>query len=367
MIYLDNAATTPVKAEVMQTIIDVMSNHWENPSSVYENGLESRRMIENARRIIANSINAEPDEIIFTSGASEANALAIDGFLNANQDTYFATSNIEHSSIPMFKANHLIEVNSLGLVTELRLTASLYGTSSHNKLVSIMWANNEIGTINDIKALSNIAHKHGAIFHTDATQYYPYYKIDVKDIGVDMMSVSGHKFGCPKGIGFLYVRKGIDLSPIIYGTQENGMRGGTYNTPYIVGLATAVELLDYSRATYMKELRDYCLQEILDMGIENEIGINGWLTNRLPNNLNIRIQDVDSKSLVAILDMYGVCVSAGSACHAGDKKPSHVLKAIGLSDKLANESIRISLSENTTYAEIDKFIKTLKAVLAQLS
>lgn len=364
MIYLDSAATTPVKAEVMQTIINAMNNYWENPSSVYENGLEARRKIEDARCIIAKSINAEPDEIIFTSGASESNALAVDGFIKSHPHTYFITSNIEHSSIPMFKADSLVEVSPLGDITESQLASKLHGVINKNKLVSIMWANNEIGTVNDMKALSKAAHHYGAILHTDATQYFPYYKIDVKEIGVDMMSVSGHKFGCPKGIGFLYVKKGIELSPIIYGTQENGVRGGTYNTPYIVGLAKAVELLDYSQATHIREVRDYCLQQLCELDIPNEIGVNGCITSTLPNIINFRIKDIDAKSLVAFLSMYGVCVSAGSACHAGDKQPSHVLKALGLSDNAANESIRISVNEHTTYKEIDVFIKTLKMVLA---
>ena len=366
MLYLDNAATTSVKKEVLDVIIDAMKNHWANPSSVYEFGLESKRIIENARCIIANSINAEPNEIIFTSGASEANALAIDGFLNANKNTYFITSNIEHSSIPSFKANNLVYTNGSGLILPNKLDTKLNRVTHANKLVSIMSANNEIGTINNISALSNIAHKYDAIFHTDATQYYPYYKIDVKSMGIDMMSVSGHKFGCPKGIGFLYVKKGITLSPIIYGTQNNGLRGGTENLPYIVGMAKAVELLDYSKEKELKEKWDYCLDKIYQMNVYNPIYLNGHPADRLSNNINIQIDSIDAQMLIALLDVNGVCVSAGSACHAGDKEPSHVLKAIGLSDKEAKESIRITLSETITYEQIDKFVKTLEMILTQI-
>ena len=373
MIYLDNAATTPVKKEVLDAIINTMQNCWGNPSSSYEFGLEPKRIIENARLAIANSINAEPDEIIFTSGASEANSLAIDGYLKYMENRedeypYFITSNVEHSSIPLFNADVTIGVDYyIGRVDTNALENKLSDMLRFSKkLVSVQAANNEIGIIQDIQTISRIAHKYNGIFHTDATQYYPYYKIDVKTMGIDMMSVSGHKFGCPKGIGFLYVKKGINLSPIIYGTQNNGLRGGTENVPYIAGLAKAVELLDYSKEKDLRDKRDYCLQKIYDLDCTQNINLNGDFKNRLPNNINIRIEDVDAQMLIALLDLNGICVSAGSACHSYDAKPSHVLKAIGLSDKEAKESVRITLSEDTTYEEIDKFLDTLQMILTQI-
>ena len=367
MIYLDNYATTSVKKEVLDVVVYTMKDCWGNPSSAYEFGLEAKRLIEDARRIIADSINAEPDEIIFTSGASESNALAIDGFLKANENTYFITSNIEHNSIPFFKANNLVYANGNGLVNVNKLETKLQNVTNQNKLISIIFANNEIGTINDITKLSNVAHKYGAVLHTDATQYYPYYKIDVKSMGIDMMSVSGHKFGCPKGIGFLYVKKGINLSPIIYGKQNNGLRGGTENVPYIVGLAKAVELLDYSKEKILTDKYVYFLDKLyrVNMFNSNVIYLNGSAESRLPNNINIQIKNVDAQMLIALFDLNEICVSSGSACHSGEKEPSRILQAIGLSDKEAKESIRITFSEDTTYEEIDKFIETLQMILTQ--
>lgn len=368
MIYLDNAATTPVKQEVLDVIMNTMKNCWGNPSSAYEFGLESKRIIEDARLIIAKSINAEPDEIIFTSGASEANALAIDGFFKSQEYEYgyFITSRIEHSSILSCSIDHSVQPDIRGRINAAELYDKLCLIDNFYKsLVSIQAANNEIGVINNIQELSSIAHQHNAFFHTDATQYYPYYKIDVKAMGIDMMSVSGHKFGCPKGIGFLYVKKGIKLSPIIHGTQNNWLRGGTENVPYIAGLAKAVELLDYSQEKVLKHKRDYCLCKIYSIDYNKDIQLNGDLNDRLPNNINIRIEGVDAQMLIALLDLNGICVSAGSACHAGDKTPSHVLKAIGLSDKEAKGSIRITLSQDTTYEEIDKFVEVLEMILTQ--
>ena len=243
----------------------------------------------------------------------------------------------------------------------------MQNVTNQNKLISIIFANNEIGTINDITKLSNVAHKYGAIFHTDATQYYPYYKIDVKSMGIDMMSVSGHKFGCPKGIGFLYVKKGIKLSPIIYGKQNNGLRGGTENVSYIVGLAKAIELLDYSKEKTLTDKYVYFLDKLyrVNMFNNNVIYLNGSAESRLPNNINIQIKNVDAQMLIALFDLNGICVSSGSACHSGEKEPSRILQAIGLSDKEAKESIRITFSEDTTYEEIDKFIETLQMILTQ--
>lgn len=371
MIYLDSAATTPVKPEVLDVIMNTMKNCWGNPSSAYDFGLQSRRIIEDAKKTVANSINAEPDEIIFTSGASEANALAIDGFFKSQEYEYghFVTSRVEHSSILHSSCgiDYSVYPNLSGGIDaeDLEKILGLF-ESYHKTLVSIQAANNEIGAINDIKALSDITHKYNAFFHTDATQYFPYYKVDIKAMGIDMMSVSGHKFGCPKGIGFLYVKNGIDLSPIIHGTQNNGLRGGTENVSYIAGLAKSVELLDYSQSDILKQKRDYCLNKIYAINCAKKITLNGYFGDRLPNNINIRIKDVDAQTLISLLDLNGICVSAGSACHAYSSKPSHVLLAIGLSSKAARESIRITLSHETTYEEIDKFVEVLEMILTQL-
>lgn len=367
MIYLNNASQTKVKPEVIEVITDILQNHWGNESDMYNFGLESKRILEESRVVIANAINAEPEEIYFTASGSMANALAINGYLHKHGG-FCIISNIEHSSIIKNANPYILKVHSdyQGFINKTVLEEKLRGNDK--SLVSIMYANNEIGSINDIKSLCEIAHKYNCIFHTDAVQYFPYYNIDVKDIGVDMLSFSGHKIGAPSGIGVLYIKKGINLSPIVPGTQEDGLIGGTRNIAYIAGLAKAVELIDYSKTKEIEYKRNYLWDKLLNTNLGTSLYLNGtsdW-NKRLSNNLNFQIVGVDNQQLIALLDMNKLCVSAGSACCSGESKPSHVLKAIGLNDKEANESIRVTLSEYTTFKELDIFVDTLKQCIKML-
>ncbi|WP_346961271.1 cysteine desulfurase family protein [Clostridium sp.] len=357
--YLDNAATTPINQEVLDVVIKTLKQNWYNPSSSYEKGLESKRIIENAKKIISKEINCYPEEIIFTSSGSESNALAIDGFLSANTDYEFVTTSLEHSSILMNKNIDTIEIcNKLGLFSKNQFE------KYQRCLVSIQGSNNEIGVINNLEAISKVLHKNQCVVHSDCTQLFGHVPIDVKKIGLDMMTISGHKINAPKGIAFLYVKRGLKLNSIIHGTQFNGIRGGTENIAFINGLAKAVELIDYEKQKYVKEMRDWLIDELMNI---DGITLNGDKENRLPGNVNICIHNIkiNSQQLIALLDIYGFMISAGSACHTGSSEPSHVLKAIGLSDEEAQHSIRISIGNQNTYEELKGFIKCLKNIIRQ--
>lgn len=357
--YFDNAATTPIKQEVLDVVIRTLKQNWYNPSSSYEEGLKSKRIIENAKQIISKEINCSPDEIIFTSSGSESNALAIDGFLSLNTDYRFITTSLEHSSILMNRNISNIEnCNELGLFNKNQF-------EKYRKcLVSIQGANNEIGVINNIGVIADVLHKNQCIIHSDCTQLFGHIPIDVKKIGLDMMTISGHKINAPKGIAFLYVKHGIKLNSIIHGTQFDGIRGGTENIAFINGLAKAVELIDYKKQKYVKEMRDWLIDELMKI---DGVTLNGDRENRLSGNVNVCIHNIkiDSQQLIALLDMHGFMVSAGSACHANNSKPSHVLKAIGLSDKESQHSIRISIGNQNTYEELKNFIKCFKNIIRQ--
>lgn len=364
-IYLDNSATSKPKKEVLETAIDVMKNNWLNPNSIYERGFESRKIIENVREIVAKKINAEPEEIIFCPSASAANTLAIKGYCEKNNQKEFSISKIEHSSIfdveiKGIKKN-FIGCNSDGIINSVELY------NIKNQLVSISAANSEIGTVQNIDILSNILHKNGCVFHSDLTQYIPYFNVDVKSMGVDMATFSAHKFGGLRGCGVLYVRKGIELSPLVFGHQENGLVGGTENVISIASMGKAIEMLDYSKVNNLVGLRNYAMEKILK--IDKNIFINGNLFNRIPCNINITIPNINitSQQIVNICDENGFEISAGSACNAYSPTPSHVLKAIGLNNYDANRSVRITLSENNTFEEIDKFIFCLKTIISMNS
>lgn len=365
--YFDNAATTPVLPEVVTVIKETMEQIWGNPSSIYEVGVEAKKVIGNAKKAIAKEINCSPEEIVFTSGASESNALAIQGYINNNLNTVLYTTNIEHASIDLLYKSlntekHLLKVNPEGILENTEINKIVLKQKQQPQckiLVSVQYANNEIGTIQDIKRISTVLHDNikNVVFHTDATQAFGHIKIDVKELGIDMMSVSGHKIGTPKGIGFLYVKKGISLKPIIYGAQENGIRGGTENVPYIAGLHKAIELISFDKEESVRKKRDYLWNSV----IQNIKGkINGSLINRLSNNINIRIYGVKGNELVSLLNLNHFYISTGSACSSGNKNPSHVLKAIGLSEKEIEESVRITISDNLSYLEIDDFVRCLQ-------
>ena len=346
MTYLDYAATTSICPAAKKTIIENL-NYFGNPSSSHELGRQSRILIENARERIAKCINADPNEIYFTSGGSEANTLAL------NNRRHSASSKFEHHSIVSDWPK--ISVTKDGFIKSHKLNNMLSEWwEIPFDVMSCMYVNNEIGTIQPIKELSTMAHKYGILLHTDAVQAMPYIHIDVKDLGCDMLSASGHKFGAPKGVGFLYANSRSRIKPIINGgKQESGIRPGTENILGILAMATAledtVEHMD-ERNIYIKSLRDNLLDKLLKIEGSH---LNGSLENRVPGNINIRFDGVSGSNLVKLCSLYGVYISAGSACNEGISEPSHVLKAIGLSDEEALSSIRITLGHQNTEEEIN--------------
>lgn len=358
-IYFDSAATSPLCHSFLENIQELAGRYY-NPSSVNDISIELKNEIEECREKIADFINCDPEEIYFTSGSSEGNSWAIDGFLKAHDKDYYKiiSTNIEHSSIMNNpNVNEYIEVNNQGIVSPEQFRGY------RNTLFCIGLGNNEIGTISPIKRISEKIHKNGNYLFVDGTQALGKIGINVRKMGIDMLSASGHKIGALKGIGFLYISKDIDVSPIIYGAQENGLRGGTYNYLGIKSLSIAIDETDIKKQIEIMNLRNYMLNELLQMYYG--ITVNGHIPYRLPNNLNICIHNIsiDSQQLVSLLDMEGFVVSSGSACHAGESTPSHVLKAIGLSDDEINHSIRITLNEYNTKEDIDAFVKCLKNII----
>ncbi len=341
MPYLDNAATTPLCEAAKQTITKHLDT-FGNPSSVHEFGRQSRVLIEDARERIAKCINADPSEIYFTSGGSEANTLAL------NKRRYSASSKFEHHSVVTDWPK--ISVTKDGFIKAHKLNNMLSEWwEIPFDVMSCMFVNNELGTIQPIKELSTIAHRYGILLHTDAVQATPYVHIDVKELGCDMLSASGHKFGAPKGVGFLYANSRSRIKPMIHGgKQESGMRPGTENVLGILSMASAledtVEHMD-ERNEYVKSLRDSLLDKLLRI---DGAHLNGTLENRTPGNINIRFDGVSGERLVSLCSLYGVYISAGSACSEGIPAPSHVLKAIGLSDEEALSSVRITLGHQNT-------------------
>lgn len=361
MIYLDNAAITYPKYEVIKVALKTMQDNWANASSAYDFGLESARIVQNTKEIIAKEINCDPEEIIITSCGSESNTLALDGFLKANYGyKNFICSTIEHSSIlDNPNAKHVVYCDNQGFY-KMNWIKQI-----HDSLVSIQFANSEIGTIQDIKTITKILHENNCIVHTDAVAVFGKYPINVKDLNIDMLSATSQKIGGCCGAAFLYVKKGIHLSPIIYGTQNNGLRGGTYNVPAIAAMGKAIELITYN-IEETRSKRDYLLDKLLSI---DRVTLNGTddLDRRLYNNINICIHDTElnSQQLIAMLDMFGYCCSAGSACHSGSEEPSKVLINIGMIKEDALRSLRITISENNTYEELDNFYNDFKNILKQ--
>lgn len=364
-IYLDNSAIQKPKKEVIDTVINVLNNNWYNGSSVYEKGLESKQIIQHIKEVIAKEINCTPEEIVLVSSGSEANSLAIDGWIRGNkfyQKDYFVCSTIEHSSILKNpKARPIIFCDEEGFY-KINWIKEI-----HDSLVSLQVANSEIGTIQNIKEITKILHENNCVVHSDAVAAFGKIPINVKELGVDMLSATGQKIGSICGAAFLYVKKGIRLESIIYGSQEKGLRGGSYNVPAIAGLSKAVELISYEEEKEVKKKRDYLLEKLLSI---DGVILNGTsdMKYRLPNNINICVKNtqLDSQQMIAMLDLLGgYCVSAGSACNAGNSEPSHVLLNIGMSEKDALRSIRITLSNDNTYEELDKFYNDFKNIIQQ--
>lgn len=378
-VYLDNAATTKPKREVIAETVKYLEEKWHNPSSLYMDADAVKEDIENARNVVADSINAKGNEIFFTSGGSESNCWAIDGFvknkLNNYQIPYVITSEIEHHSIiecvedQKIAVTEFIGVNDKGVVSINDLDEVLKiiveeGVDPENILVSIQFANNEIGTIQDIKAISELVHKYGAVFHTDAVQAFGHIPIDVDEMGIDMLSASGHKIGAQKGIGFLYIKNGIKISPIIYGTQMDGMRGGTENVPGIMGMAKAVELMDCTEEAIKKisNTRDYFISGLCAIGCKS----NGSI-NRLPNNINVILpNNINAESFLYVMDLEGIMIGTGSACNSHSVEESHVLKAIGMGEE-SKSVIRLTFNSNMTKECVDEVINSFKTAIEIVS
>lgn len=374
-IYMDNAATTRVLPEVFEEMKPYFLEQYGNPSSVYSFVNDAKKVVDQARVTISDFINAKPQEIYFTAGGSESDnwALKATAEAYANKGKHIITSKIEHHAILHtceylerrgFEVTYL-DVDENGIVDLEQLKASIRPDTI---LISIMTANNEIGTIEPIKEIGAIAKEHGILFHTDAVQAYGHIAIDVDEAHIDMLSVSGHKFNGPKGIGFLYIRTGVKIGSFIHGgAQERKRRAGTLNVPGIVGIKKATEIARDTlkeRSEYETKLRDYAIDRIL-----NEIPftrLNGDRKKRLPNNMNFCFRFIEGESMLILLDQKGVCASSGSACTSGSLDPSHVLLAIGLPHEIAHGSIRLTISEENTKEEIDFVIDNLKQIIERL-
>lgn len=375
LIYLDNAATTKTAPEVVEAMLPYFTEHYGNPSSVYGFASANKEVITQQREIIADSLGAKANEIYFTAGGSESDNWALKATAEAygNKGKHIITSKIEHHAI-LHTCEYLekqgydvtyLDVDENGIVDLEQLKSAIRADTI---LISVMFANNEIGSIQPIKEIGAIAHEHGILFHTDAVQAYGQVPINVDEMNIDMLSASGHKLNGPKGIGFLYIRKGVKIRSFIHGgAQERKRRAGTENVPGIIGIGKAAELAVASmeeRTAKERELRDYMIGRI-----ENEIPychLNGDRVKRLPNNVNFSFQFIEGESLLIMLDMKGICASSGSACTSGSLDPSHVLLAIGLPHEIAHGSLRMTLSDETTKEDIDYVVDELKGIVQYL-
>ena len=375
LIYLDNAATTAVKSEVFEAMKPYFMENYSNPSSVYSFAGKAKKAVEDAREQIASVLNAKSSEIYFTGGGSEADNWALKATAEACKEKgrHIITSKIEHHAVLHtcdwlekngYEVTYL-DVDENGLVSPEELEKAIRPDTI---LISIMFANNEIGTIEPVKEIGAVAKKHGVLFHTDAVQAFGHVPIDVEEMNIDMLSASGHKFHGPKGIGFLYLRNGIKIGSFIHGgAQERSRRAGTHNVPGIVGMGEAVKIAVANmeeNARKQIEIRDYLIQRI-----EDEIPyvkVNGHRENRLPNNVNICFRFIEGESLLIMLDQKGICASSGSACTSGSLDPSHVLLAIGLVHEIAHGSLRLTLSEETTKENADYVVDNLKVIVERL-
>lgn len=375
MIYLDNAATTSTRPEVVEAMLPFFTENFGNPSSVYEIASRSRTAVTQARDTIAKTLGCDSNEIYFTGGGSEADNWAIKSAAEAYRakGNHIITSKIEHHAVlhtceylekQGFEVTYL-DVDEFGIVKLEELKKALRSTTI---LISIMYANNEIGTVQPIKEIGELAKKNGTLFHTDAVQAFGHLPMNVAELGIDLLSASGHKLNGPKGIGFLYIRNGLKLRSFVHGGgQERKRRAGTENVPGIVGFGKAVELAVASmeeRTTYEEELRDYLIDRILTEVPYSRV--NGHRRKRLPNNANLAFQFIEGESLLIMLDMQGIAASSGSACTSGSLDPSHVLLAIGLPHEIAHGSLRLSLNHETTKEDLDFTIDRVKEIVEKL-
>lgn len=374
-IYLDNAATTCTRPEVVEAMLPYFSESFGNPSSVYSFAQKSKAAIEASRETIANAIGAMDREIYFVSGGTEADNWAVKGIAEnyKHKGNHIITTTFEHHAV-LHVCEYLerngyevtyLDVDDDGMISIDELKAAIKDTTI---LITVMFANNEIGTVQNIKAIGEIAKEKDIFFHTDAVQAFTHIPIHVKELNIDLMSLSAHKIYGPKGIGALYVRKGVRLKSFIHGgAQEKSRRGGTENVPAIVGFAKAVEIAlakMEEESKRLTELRDYLIDKVLDE--LTFVKLNGHKTNRLPNNANFSFEFIEGESLLMLLDMKGIQASSGSACTSGSLDPSHVLLAIGLPHEIAHGSLRLSLGEKTTKDDIDYVVKELKPIVERL-
>jgi len=375
IIYLDNAATTPVKPAVLEAMIPYFTEKFGNPSSIYSISADNKKDITEARETIAKTLNTDAENIYFTAGGSESDNWALKATAEAygNKGKHIITTKIEHHAI-LHTCDYLAEkgfeityldVDENGLIKLDQLKKAIRPDTI---LISIMFANNEIGTIQPIAEIGKIAKEHGVLFHTDAVQAYTQVPIDVDALNIDMLSTSGHKINGPKGIGFLYIKKGVKIHSFVHGgAQERKRRAGTENVPGIIGMAKAAEIATGNmkeRTQAEVELRDYLIDRVL---LEVPYTrLNGDRYKRLPNNFNVSFQFIEGESLLIMLDMEGICGSSGSACTSGSLDPSHVLLSIGLPHEIAHGSLRLTLSDDTTKEDIDFVIEAIKKIVERL-
>ena len=374
-IYLDNAATTQVRPEVLEEMLPYFTEHYGNPAAIYSFASEAGHAVAHARQAVADVIGANKDEIYFTGGGSESDNWALKATAEAysSKGKHIITSTIEHHAILhtaewLEKQGYEVTYVPVDENGSVKLDALEAAIRPDTILISIMAANNEIGTIQPLKEIGAIAKKHGVLFHTDAVQAYAHIPIDVNEMNIDMLSASGHKIGGPKGIGLMYIRKGVKIRSFIHGgAQERSRRAGTHNVPGIVGMGKAAQIAvrDMDQISdYESQLRDHLIERVLA-----EIPytrLNGHRTDRLPNNANFCFRFIEGESLLILLDQAGIYGSSGSACTSGSLDPSHVLLAIGLPHEIAHGSLRLTLSDATTLEDIDYTVDKLKEIIERL-
>ena len=375
IIYLDNAATTKTRPEVVDAMLPYFTEFYGNPSSVYDFSAEPKKAIAHARETIAGALGAKPNEIYFTNGGTESDNWALIATAEAyqNKGNHIITTKIEHHAI-LHTCEYLenrgfsvtyLDVDEYGVVKLDELKKAI---RPETILISVMFANNEIGTVQPIKEIGEIADKNGILFHTDAVQAFGHVPINVDECHIDMLSSSAHKLNGPRGVGFLYIRTGVKTKAFIHGgAQERKRRGGTENTPGIVGFGKAVEIAMATmkeRTQQEKTLRDHLIERV--MKEVPFVRLNGHPSKRLSNNANFAFQFIEGESLLIMLDMDGICGSSGSACTSGSLDPSHVLLAIGLPHEIAHGSLRLTLNEEITMEQIDFTVESIKKIVARL-
>lgn len=372
---MDHAATTSTHPEVIRAMQPYFHDRFANPSGIYSIAKENRRVVEKSRQMIADTLHAKKDEIYFTAGGSEGDNWALKEIADTYREKgrHIITTKLEHHGILHtceylehhgFRITYL-DVDAYGCVNPEQVEQAI---REDTILISVMFANNEIGTIQPIAEIGAVARRHNILFHTDAVQAYGQIPIDVDLLQIDLLTASGHKFRGPKGTGFLYVRENVKLQSLIHGgAQERGLRAGTENVPGIVGLATAAYIADATmeqRIRHELYIRSYMTEKLLDEIPHSQL--NGHPEKRLPNNMNISFEFIDSGTLLVLLDTMGICASGGSACTSASKQPSHVLKAIGLSDELARGTIRLTIGEETTKEDADYVIACIRKIIGEL-